>query len=118
MIISKPMRLIPILLLLIAGCVTPPSQKELDAADPGPYPHNFEEIVKGYFTPQLKDPESARYRIITPFQGYHRSISSTKYGYITKVYINAKNGYGGYTGEKLWELLINNGNVVSAVPRM
>ena len=71
-------------------------------ADHGPFPEDYEEIVRSHFADLLKDPDSARY---SDFRGpkpnfliVNKFEQSTKYGYVVCVHINTKNSYGGYTG--------------------
>lgn len=112
------MRLIcSLMVLVLAGCSTM-NQQQMDSADYGEYPQNYEKIIKGYFNPKLRDPESAKYRITQPSMGWHKSISGAKFGYRSTVYINGKNAYGGYTGEMGWDILIRNGNVIIAIPKI
>lgn len=64
---------------------------------------NEQENSKATVTSQLKDPESARFGEIWAMNGTNgkRTICG---------YINAKNSYGGYTGQKMFTL--NNGSVI------
>ena len=69
----------------------------------GEPPKNVDSAVKNYFYTVLKDPDSARYQIGSPFKAYQNEglaygggIGWT--GYAVDVRINAKNSYGGYTG--------------------
>ena len=101
-------------LLVFAGCSRAPSPAEIDAADYGQYPTNYQEVVKSYMGERLKDPYSAQYDF---FKGPTRlwtggGLSSKKYGYGVCARINAKNSFGGYTGSKLYFFLINNGLVI------
>jgi len=59
--------LIPILFVLsIAwGCATMPSQSEIEA-DRGPYPTDYQTIIKAYYRGFLFNPDSALYEISQP----------------------------------------------------
>ncbi len=98
-------------------------------ADYGAYPDNYREIIEAAMTGMLKDPDSARYSGFTQpkhdqvveVQYPHRglildtSVAPKKtaiYGYAVCAAVNAKNSFGGYTGDKLYWFLIRNGQVV------
>lgn len=50
----------------------------------------------------LRDPYSAIIRCSQPRQGWMQHMNSpTEYGYIYVCSVNAKNGFGGYSGERL-----------------
>ncbi len=62
---------------------------------------------------RLKDPFSAQYNFLSgPEQQWSSFFGSIKFGYGVCVTINAKNSYGGYTGQKLHYFLIHNSNIV------
>lgn len=92
----------------------------IDAADYGIHPSNYQEIVKAYFQGILKDPYSAQYRFSEPYKAYLRAApivggNPKTFGYIAEVGVNAKNSYGGYTGEKQYRIFIRNGSVIDEV---
>ncbi len=71
----------------------------------------YEDYIKEYFATILKDPESARYRFGTPRKAYVNNglIHGGNLGwvgYAMMVGINAKNSYGGYTGEQPYLVLL------------
>jgi hypothetical protein len=101
--------------LLVSGCassnITP---QQLAAADCGPYPDNYQQIISDFYQQRLKDPESARYRFSTPVKGATlkpllQGGGVDTYGWAVDVWINAKNSYGGYTGEQHHRMLIRDG---------
>jgi hypothetical protein len=101
--------------LFFIGCVTAPTTEQLRNADYGTYPINYEDVVKNYMQRRLKDPSSATYR----FTGSPKSMyaggmlaGGIKYGYGICSYINARNSFGGYVGEKLTFFLIKNQEIV------
>lgn len=63
----------------------------------------------------LKDPESARYTFQPTFKGYSQDGSLATnggrvlYGYVAPVLVNAKNSYGGYTGNHQYVFMFSNG---------
>jgi hypothetical protein len=87
-------------LTIFSGCA--PSQQELINADYGSPPQNYEKTIKDLMSMQLKDPYSAQYKFQAPFKGYaNRGLiygGGRDYGWVVKVWINAKNSFGGYTG--------------------
>jgi hypothetical protein len=96
-------------LFVLAGCASPrkityqPSAEELANADYGMYPSNYEEKIKNYMQTALKDPESARYRyLMGPYKDTNHADKKRDliFLYRVKVFINAKNSYGGYVGEE------------------
>lgn len=81
-------------------------------ADYGSYPSNFKSIIKSYFDDHLIDPDSVKYSKWTdPKKAYlmFGSSSTPKYGYGVEVLVNAKNSFGGYTGNKHYWVLIKDG---------
>ena len=62
---------------------------------------------------QLKDPYSAKYTFEEPRKGMCKDgllLGGEKhYGYIVPVTINAKNSYGGYTGNELHYFFFSEG---------
>lgn len=101
---------------VIAGCAPkPPSQVAISTANYGTLPTDYQQQIKNHMTSILKDPESARYTFEPPFKGYSQdgSLSSTgggvTYGQVVGVQVNAKNSYGGYTGNQLYVFMFSNG---------
>ena len=95
--------------VIISGClvVTPdPTPEELAAADFGPKPDQevAEEFAKITIRSMLKDPESARFTTGELKKGWFRASGSTpnRFAWVLPVNVNAKNSYGGYTGDKYW----------------
>lgn len=102
--------------VLMVGCAPkPPSQVAISNADYGTLPADYQQQIKSHMASILKDPESARYSFEPPFKGYSQdgSLSSTSggvmYGQIVGVQVNAKNSYGGYTGNQLYVFMFSNG---------
>ena len=106
---------VSILLLAVSACATPTAE-ELANADFGSYPTDYKQIVKSYTNNLLKDPYSAQWRhIIGPSTGWNAYFGATQYGYIVCYGINAKNAFGGYTGEKIHYFMIKNDVVVKHI---
>lgn len=95
-----------------SGCAMRPTQQEMASADYGPYPSDYERTVKNHMNGVLKDPESARYDFFErPKPGWN-GLGGAKFGYIVCANINAKNSYGGYTGNRLSYFMIRNDRVI------
>jgi hypothetical protein len=110
------------LMLALGACALPPvDPAQLSGAQYGEYPANYKEAVQSYFYSLLKDPYSAQYRYLgEPTQGYTRAapIAGGKpnaFGYVVTVGVNAKNSYGGYVGEKIHRLILQNGQVTGEI---
>ena len=98
--------LVPLLLLfLLADCVSlsPQQKAKLDNLPP---PSGYKEKIKAILDAELRDPYTAHYRYTEPRKAYFTNgfdISKpgvAGVGYAETVYVNAKNGFGGYTGEQ------------------
>lgn len=100
--------------LMLSSCAHRPTPAELSSADYGPYPENYEEIVKQGMMTQLYDPYSAQYMFQgTPEKKYlSRPLQDVIYGWGGFVLINAKNRMGGYVGATRFYYLIKNGHLV------
>lgn len=101
-------------LTLVTACASAPTNEQVNAADIGPYPSNYEQIVKANFETTLFDPYSAVFRFTrTPTRGYGGSVvGGAKIGWVVCGTVNAKNRMGGYVGAKYFAVVISNGAVV------
>lgn len=101
-------------LALVAACASPPTDDQVRAANTGPYPTNYEQIVKDNFATSLFDPYSAVFSFTrTPTKGYGGSpVAGAKIGWIVCGTVNAKNRMGGYVGTKPFVVVISNGAVI------
>lgn len=102
--------------LVMAGCAPkPPSQVEITTANYGSLPADYKQQITNYMASSLKDPESARYTFEPTFKGYSQDGSmaasggKVTYGYVAPVLVNAKNSYGGYTGNHQYVFMFSNG---------
>ncbi len=94
-----------------AGCAKQPTPEEMATWDYGPYPENYEQIVKEAMITRLFDPYSAQYHFQgTPIKRWMaRSLGrDTVYGWGGIVVINAKNRMGGYVGATPFAYIIRN----------
>jgi len=89
----------------------------LATADFGQYPENLEQIIKDHLKISLFDPYSVRdFEIKKPKQSWYRHAGFRQpviYGYETRVYLNAKNRMGGYTGLKKHFVFVRNGQIIN-----
>lgn len=88
--------------LVLAGCASAPEPGQVAAADIGPLPSNYQEVVKAYYAETLFDPYSAVFVFKAgPFRGYAGNrIEGANIGWIVCGTLNAKNRYGAYVGAK------------------
>ena len=109
--------------LVMSACAgTPPTRTEIQTADFGAMPTNPEPAIRAYFDKALKDPESARYEFGKPVKGYYGKTLSNlagprdlKYGWLVPTGVNAKNGYGGYTGTQLYHCWFRDDTLVQVI---
>lgn len=79
----------------------------------GAYPTDSEGLIKAWAETTLKDPESARYvHFSKPRKEWAVAQKQPIYGWSVCVTINAKNGFGGYTGAQVWWFFIQDGKIV------
>jgi hypothetical protein len=88
-----------ILATILGGCarhsprpptVYEPTQKERNAADYGPYPSNYKQLITDFFQTRLKDPLSAQYRYVgEPFKWFRRAATPSEVIY----YLNPASPY-------------------------
>lgn len=100
---------------IITGCVSEPTKEELASINYGPYPTNFKKIIENHLSFVLKDPDSMKVRYLKqPTKLYYLPSGGGKYNgaYSVCALVNAKNGFGGYSGGKLSWFLIKNNAVI------
>jgi hypothetical protein len=107
--------------MILAGCVSRQQPVPVAPAGMPPAPTNYQDIVISGAKQVLIDPDSAKFRFIGSTQpctaryanttvAYKRGIVGvTKQGQCGVVWVNAKNKFGGYTGERP-NLFILDGN--------
>lgn len=101
--------------LVLASCASAPTPTEIgNEANYGPYPENYQEIIRAYHQVLLKDPGSAQYRSfsIPKKAWWGNRITGSVFGWGVCVVYNARNSFGAYTGFKEAAYMINNGQVV------
>ena len=99
---------------LFTGCVG--FERPAPGSNYGKVPTKYAETIPARMSTVLKDPQSARYRFGVPQPAYLNNGwlyggKVTWQGYLVYFYVNAKNSYGGYTGEEKWLALIRDENV-------
>ncbi|MBM6442366.1 hypothetical protein JQF37_01825 [Pseudomonas sp. MIL9] len=110
--------IIAVAALLLSGCASGPTQQEISSAYYGSAPSQSqaESEIKGYFGRVLKDPYSAQYQFSQPRQGYMigNAFEGRKLytGFIIFVDVNARNSFGGYTGNKSYQFLFKDGRMI------
>lgn len=106
-------RLSPVFCLcLLVGCAPAPSAEMIARADYGAYPGDYQQIIDAYLAATLRDPDSAQYdHIKGPVKMWSSFLGSVKYGYGVCAFVNAKNGFGAYTGRRVNFYLINDGAI-------
>ena len=94
------------------GCASV-SPQEVAAADFGKLPTDYKEMVKRDLLGQLKDPYSAVMTFGEPRKGYAAkglvNGGGNRFGYYIPVAVNAKNSYGGYTGDQMYYYFFTEG---------
>jgi hypothetical protein len=103
---------------VLAGCATTPPEPtpaQVAAAVFPPKP-DYRKAALAYFQWALRDPESARYSCWMLSKAWRPTPQGGEYGWAVSVLVNAKNGYGGYTGDDFYALWIGpDGRAVNAV---
>ncbi|OHB56573.1 MAG: hypothetical protein A2Y12_04680 [Planctomycetes bacterium GWF2_42_9] len=106
-------------LLVLSGCASTPTQEEMLNADYGECPQNYEQTIKNIMAMRLRDPDSAQYRFEQPFRGWADkgliNGGGKEFGWVVKVAVNGKNGYGGYTGFQPFAFLFRGENMVREI---
>ena len=101
----------------LSGCAKQLTREEFSKGDPGPYPLNFQELVKSAMETRLKDPYSAHYNFLqAPVKRYESKSplvgGGVTFGWGGFFTVNAKNSFGAYVGARKYEYLIKDGVVV------
>lgn len=98
----------------LSGCAAPPTKQQLDSADYGRYPSDYQQTIRHYMQFVLKDPASANYTFLNEPRTGWNSFGGLKFGYVVCAYINAKNSFGGYTGNRMSYFMIYNDSIIDA----
>lgn len=110
-----------IILITVTACAgVAVSPVDMAKQDFGSYPENYKDVIEIYYSNTLRDPFSAKYRYLSePFKAYSRKSTGqvNVFGYVVYVELNAKNGFGAYTGWKREHLFIRNDQVIESFLR-
>jgi hypothetical protein len=90
-----------LLALGFAGCDTTVTKAEMETADYGPQPVNYQDEIKGYLNLRLVDPKAAIVEFRAgPTKIYNRGtpVRGEQYGWGVCVWVNDKNKAGAYDG--------------------
>jgi hypothetical protein len=88
----------------------------------GPLPANWQKLTEDYIRGVLRDPDSGRFDfvsapVVQPTKGFYRPMhmrGESVFCWVASVHVNAKNAFGGYTGNKLYMVGIRDGRVIAA----
>ena len=102
------------LVLLLTACASAPTSREIAAADIGPFPGNYEQIIKDYYAQSLFDPYSAVYTFVrVPMHGFAGNrLEGAEIGWVVCGTLNAKNRFGGFVGAKPFRVVIRYNQIV------
>ncbi len=118
---ARPLVVVVTLFAVLTGCASKqitwrPLAADIETADYGAYPRDYESIVKDWYLRNLKDPDSARFgRITRPLKEHAITKQFKKdavYGYSVCAAVNARSTFGGYTGRQTRWFLIRTGRIV------
>lgn len=101
---------------LFPGCSSTPgiTPEQMENADYGPRPENYEADLRAIICGQLKDPYSAVINCGVPYPGYTTGArimgaKLDKFGWLVEVRVNAKNSFGAYVGETVYYFFYKSG---------
>ena len=111
-------RLVPLALMMfsVAGCDTTVTKAEMNTADYGPRPVDYQSEIKSYLGLRLTDPKDAIVEFRAgPTQIYNRGtpIRGEQYGWGVCVWVNDKNRSGAYDGFYPMTFVIRNEKIVA-----
>ena len=100
--------------IVFAGCAAPSAQR-LEDADYGVKPSRefAESTARKWILERLRDPESARITY-EPLEKswFQYKLSPFRYAWKLEISVNAKNGYGGYTGSEPYRFYFRGNELV------
>ena len=113
---GRALALVTAVLLLSSCAGLSPQHRDLMQDDVGPYPENYEALIKQWLQVNLKDPYTVRDLAITqPIQGKYWGGLLVTGGNVTAyrscVQYNAKNSYGAYIGLRAYSFWLKNGRI-------
>ncbi len=102
--------------LVLAACDTTVTKQEMETADYGPAPVNYQDEIKSYLSLRLTDPKQAIVEFRNePKQLYQRGtgIRGEQYGWGVCVWVNDKNKQGAYDGFYPMPFVLRNEKIVA-----
>ena len=110
-------RWLPVALALaLAACDTTVTKQEMETADYGPAPVNYQDEIKSYLSLRLTDPKDAVVEFRNePKQLYQRGtpVRGEQYGWGVCVWVNDKNKQGAYDGFYPMTFVMRNEKIVA-----
>jgi len=102
---------------LFAGCAVTSAgiAKQKSGVDFGPYPEEYQEIIRRDVGAGLRDPYSAVWTYTTPQEGWRNVFGKRLNGWLVCGTLNAKNAFGGYVGARPYTALLRDGRVIGGV---
>ena len=104
------------LMLSVTGCDTKVTKAEMDTAEYGPRPVNYQAEIRSYLSLRLIDPKDAIVEFRAgPTQLYNRGtpVRGEQYGWGVCVWVNDKNRTGAYDGFYPMSFVIRNEKIVA-----
>ena len=104
------------LVYLLAGCDTKVTKAEMDTAEYGPRPVNYQAEIRSYVSLRLTDPKDAIVEFRAgPTQLYNRGtpVRGEQYGWGVCVWVNDKNRTGAYDGFYPMSFVLRNEKIVA-----
>ncbi|HET7669474.1 MAG TPA: hypothetical protein VFK84_03615 [Burkholderiales bacterium] len=104
------------LVYLLAGCDTKVTKAEMDTAEYGPRPVNYQAEIRSYLSLRLTDPKDAIVEFRAgPTQLYNRGtpVRGEQYGWGVCVWVNDKNRTGAYDGFYPMSFVLRNEKIVA-----
>ena len=100
----------------ITGCDTTVTKQEMETADYGPRPVNYQDEIKSYLSLRLTDPKSAIVEFRNePKHLYQRGtpVRGEQYGWGVCVWVNDKNKQGAFDGFFPMTFILRNEKIVA-----
>jgi len=104
------------LILLIVSCAHTPTHEQLNNADYGPCPTNYENTIKDYFYKDVYGPANVVYTFDSPMKTWvpgNHWWNSEKYGWGVCGNINIESSYTNYKSSKRFFVLMRYDTVIS-----
>lgn len=98
-----------LVLFPLSNCAVRPSPEQIESADYGTYPENYQEIIKNYYTKVLSDPGGV-YTYENPTKAWD-SLGGLIFGWAVCGTFNAKDRSGVHVGVKSFYVLIRDNKI-------